>query len=202
MPRIIKLAKGTYTSATVTVDGDGRVISAASGSGGGGTYVTTTFNSPGTFTSASGSNFIQVVAAGGGGGASNQNANTAGNTTNFGTLMSVPGGNATGQSGNQNGSSGTSSNSLWWSIGRGQSGQPQGQGANIGGQQYNNIGALSGAGRGGGGPVDASAGSGGAQGALFNSPQYAPAGVPVTIGTAGAQQGGGDGRVVVVEFVV
>ena len=31
MPRIIKPAKGTFTSSTVTIDSSGRVIAAASG---------------------------------------------------------------------------------------------------------------------------------------------------------------------------
>ena len=36
MPKIIKPAKGTFTTADITIDGSGRVISAASGSAGGG----------------------------------------------------------------------------------------------------------------------------------------------------------------------
>jgi len=39
MPRIIKSAKGTFTSATITVDGQGRVVAASSGSAGGKGFV-------------------------------------------------------------------------------------------------------------------------------------------------------------------
>lgn len=39
MPKIIKPAKGTFTTADITIDGSGRVISAASGSAGGGGFV-------------------------------------------------------------------------------------------------------------------------------------------------------------------
>jgi hypothetical protein len=36
MPKIIKMAKGTYTTADITVDSEGRIITASSGSGGSG----------------------------------------------------------------------------------------------------------------------------------------------------------------------
>ena len=69
MPRIIKSAKGTFTSATVTVDSSGRVIAGESGSGG---AVMTpklyaTGPASGTYNS-NGNQMIAYAASGGGGG--------------------------------------------------------------------------------------------------------------------------------------
>lgn len=69
MPRIIKSAKGTFNSATVTVDSSGRVIAGESGSGG---AVMTpklfeTGPASGTYTS-NGNQMIAYAASGGGGG--------------------------------------------------------------------------------------------------------------------------------------
>ena len=45
MPKIIKSAKGEFTTANITVDSSGRVVTASSGSGGGdGGYVYTEGN--------------------------------------------------------------------------------------------------------------------------------------------------------------
>ena len=41
MPRIIKMAKGSYTTTDITVDSDGRVITASTGSGGQSQFVLT-----------------------------------------------------------------------------------------------------------------------------------------------------------------
>ena len=72
MTKIIKSAKGTYTTADITVDGSGRVISAASGSGGAAGNLVGTFGSvgpsSGNYTASPGANFIVAYVAGGGGG--------------------------------------------------------------------------------------------------------------------------------------
>ena len=222
MPRIIKQAKGTYTSSTITVDGSGRVITAADGAAGGLSFGSiTTYNSPGTFTADPNSKYIAVAAAGGGGGSGSQNNSGAGNTTNFGNLLSVPGG--TGGNNNTNGSPGTYDSSTLMVFGQPSPSGPRsgpGRGASIGGFQSTtggnysgNIdpstgaaGPIGGAGSTGGVPGGQSTsnagGCGGCKGAYFNAPQYAPAGVPVTVGTGGTgpHTNGGSGRVVVMEF--
>ena len=78
MPRIIKMAKGTYTSSTVTVDGEGRVISASSGAGGAGAGVlkqaTGAGPASGTWTANPAANLVMayIGGAGGGGGGNNR----------------------------------------------------------------------------------------------------------------------------------
>jgi len=74
MPRIIKSAKGTFTTSTVSVDSSGRVYSAATGSAGGANLVPKTLvlsQSPGSYTASNNANFglAYVYAGGGGGGA-------------------------------------------------------------------------------------------------------------------------------------
>ena len=69
MPRIIKLAKGTYTASTITVDGEGRVISASSGASAGGAMVMTqAYQGPASGTMTLTGNYGSAWAAGGGGG--------------------------------------------------------------------------------------------------------------------------------------
>ena len=69
MPRIIKSAKGTFTSATVTVDSSGRVISGESGAGGAVMTPKVAAFGPasGTYTS-NGNQMMAYAASGGGGG--------------------------------------------------------------------------------------------------------------------------------------
>ena len=73
MPKIIKSAKGTFTTADITVDSSGRVISAASGSGGAAGNLVATFGDTGpgsgNYTAQPGANYIVAYIGGGGGGA-------------------------------------------------------------------------------------------------------------------------------------
>tara|TARA_R100001509_G_scaffold158123_1_gene122918 strand:- start:35 stop:694 length:660 start_codon:yes stop_codon:yes gene_type:complete len=79
MPRIIKSAKGTFTTADITIDSDGRVVTASSGAGGDGSYVprivavgpaSGNYDSP-----ANASKFYAYAFAGGGGGGAGSNTN-------------------------------------------------------------------------------------------------------------------------------
>ena len=77
MPRIIKPAKGTFTSSTVTIDSSGRVIAAASGAGAAvmkPVLIDSTNGSTGTFTSNGNKLIVFGVGAGGGGGGAQSNA--------------------------------------------------------------------------------------------------------------------------------
>ena len=78
MPRIIKSAKGTFNSATVTVDSSGRVIAGESGSGG--AVMTPKLYATGPASGTYNSNGNQIIAyaasgGGGGGGASRDAGN-------------------------------------------------------------------------------------------------------------------------------
>ena len=72
MPRIIKPAKGTFTTADLTIDSDGRVIAASSGSVSATNMVLTqsihSGTSPTTFTAQPGTSKLHVYIRGGGGG--------------------------------------------------------------------------------------------------------------------------------------
>jgi hypothetical protein len=72
MPKIIKpVAKGDFTAATISVDSQGRVVTAASGSAGSEGFQPTLLASgpaSGTFTADANSNRIVIYAASGGGG--------------------------------------------------------------------------------------------------------------------------------------
>ena len=75
MPKIIKTAKGTFTAATVTIDGAGRVIDASAGAGAANMTLRFTANGPASGNFATPSNASKYIAyamsgAGGGGGAS------------------------------------------------------------------------------------------------------------------------------------
>jgi|TARA_R110002012_G_scaffold8463_1_gene39005 hypothetical protein len=71
MPRIIKPAKGSFTTADITVDSSGRVIAASSGAGGDGSYVPRLIkNGPasGNITHPSNASKFYAYGFGGGGG--------------------------------------------------------------------------------------------------------------------------------------
>ena len=85
MPRIIKPAKGTFTTADITVDGTGRVVAASSGTAGGNNMVLReliTGPASGTFTAnSSATKIVAYVGAGGasgGGGDNDNNGNPGG----------------------------------------------------------------------------------------------------------------------------
>jgi hypothetical protein len=85
MPRIIKPAKGTFTSATVTVDSSGRVIAASSGAGAANMVLTKVDAAPssganGTFTATNNTSKILVYMRGGGGASGNLTAGSPGNS--------------------------------------------------------------------------------------------------------------------------
>ena len=71
MPRIIKSAKGTFTSATITVDSDGRVVAASAGASAGGDLLPTKFidsTGPTNYTSSPNSGNVLFFTCGGAGG--------------------------------------------------------------------------------------------------------------------------------------
>ena len=74
MPRIIKLAKGSFTVSSITVDSSGRVVTASSGTAGGGANelaLAAIGGQSGTYTANANANRIAAyMAAGGGGGGS------------------------------------------------------------------------------------------------------------------------------------
>lgn len=116
MTKIIKSAKGTFTSADITVDSSGRVISAASGSGGGDTgalVLKDVIGGPasGTYTANANAKSVYVMAIGGGGGG---NQSSFGGYGGFGTyfedISGSPGYSApysVGAGGNMGGTGGT-----------------------------------------------------------------------------------------------
>tara|TARA_R100000664_G_scaffold2115_1_gene5439 strand:+ start:209 stop:835 length:627 start_codon:yes stop_codon:yes gene_type:complete len=79
MPKIIKPAKGTFTTADITVDGTGRVVAASSGTAGGNNMVLReliTGPASGTFTAnSSATKIVAYVGAGGGSGGNGDNDN-------------------------------------------------------------------------------------------------------------------------------
>ena len=77
MPRIIKMAKGAYTASSITVDGEGRVVTASSGAAGAQPMnLLLTAEGPAASNVATSNNTSQVLAyiGGGGGGAGGQNS--------------------------------------------------------------------------------------------------------------------------------
>ena len=177
MPRIIKSAKGTFTTSTVTIDSSGRVVAAATGSAGGANLIPTklvTTASPGTFTATNNANFgvAYLYSGGGGGGAGgNHPGNLAGPGVEgavgamgvFGFPISG------GESHNFNiGAAGNAGSP-------GGTGNPGGAGGAGGATTFTNIGTANGGGGGAGGPntgqnaPNATASAGSAPGATLAS---------------------------------
>ncbi len=123
MPRIIKSAKGTFTASTVTIDGTGRVIAAASGSGGANMQLVRATKGPasGNFVAnPNASKFQAYVYApgGGGGGGGGRNSGGSGGAGGFGFFsgdvtggttyaFAIPAGGTGGAGGGGTGSSGS-----------------------------------------------------------------------------------------------
>ena len=88
MPKIIKSAKGAFTTANITIDSSGRVITAASGAGGDGSYVPRVIkNGPasGNYTSPANATKFYAYASSGGGGGGGASLNRGGGGMNGGT---------------------------------------------------------------------------------------------------------------------
>ena len=70
MPKIIKVAKGTFTASNITVDSSGRVVTASSGAGAANMVLTAAIGgaNTGTFTANPAANKIHLYLRGGGGG--------------------------------------------------------------------------------------------------------------------------------------
>ncbi len=79
MPKIIKPSKGTFTSANITVDSAGRIVSASSGTAGDSNIFPSYIAQTGTYTAQPGTNKIYVYAVGGGGGGGGQFGSGRGN---------------------------------------------------------------------------------------------------------------------------
>ena len=82
MPRIIKPAKGTFTTADITVDSSGRIIAASTGSADSTpihpTDTAASGPASGTYTAASNVNVAQIYLRGGGGGGAGSSTNQPG----------------------------------------------------------------------------------------------------------------------------
>ena len=99
MAKIIKSAKGTFTASNITIDGSGRVITAASGAGAANmkTAVLTKGPASGTYSADPSASKFQAILSGGGGGggagAPNNGIGGAGGSGGFGFFSgSVSGG--------------------------------------------------------------------------------------------------------------
>ena len=82
MPRIIKSAKGTFSTADITIDSSGRVVTAATGSAGGAVDVVRLMvdnAGNGTYTANPGANNASMFVKGGGGGGGGYNAGVPAN---------------------------------------------------------------------------------------------------------------------------
>lgn len=81
MPKIIKPAKGTFTTADITIDSSGRVIAAADGAGGGANMITKVLvqgPASGTYTAHPDATKFQAFLGGGGGGGGQGNGGNGG----------------------------------------------------------------------------------------------------------------------------
>jgi len=166
MPRIIKSAKGTFTTSTVTIDSSGRVVAAATGSAGGANLVPKTLvlsQSPGSYTASNNANFglAYIYGGGGGGGGGGNHPGTSGGEGGVGAEggMGVFGFPISGgESHNYTIGGGGSAGNAAGPITNGNAGQ-SGQASTL-----TNIGTANGGGGGNGGPRQGSPGNPGSAG--------------------------------------
>ena len=188
MPKIIKPAKGTFTTADITIDSSGRVIAAADGAGGGANMVTKVLvkgPASGTYTAhPTATKFQAFLSAGGGGGGQ-------------GNGQGGPGG-----SGGQGGfgfytGSVSGGTSYSWSVGGAGNGNnsnsvPSQGGNSGGGSNVTNL-AVANAGSGGGGGNPSNPGSAGSQGSSPGSDANVSANRSVLFGVEPGVGTGGNG---------
>jgi hypothetical protein len=191
MPRIIKSAQGTFTTSTITVDADGRVISAESGTAGGGMFtpkVVEAGPASGTFTT-SGSFVGAYLYAGGGGGGGG----------GFGPAPGAPGGSGGKGGFGYFGAPVTAPFSQPYTIGGGGSGgngntQSQGSTGSTGGDTtLATVGTVTGGAGGTGGQNNGITGSTGSTGAAPGADLTPPASVRTLVSGTDFGTGGNGG---------
>jgi hypothetical protein len=215
------------TGQVLTVTSPGALAFQDAAGGGIGGSTTTTFNAPGTFTAAAGTQLISIEVIGGGGGGGGAQGGSSGGTgqsSTFGSFATANGGSGGSMGGGGGGGGGSATGNIPGSYSKGGSGT---SGRNSPGQTPTPGGGAGGTAS--GGSLSAGNGGTGGRGNLFNissggggggagvafqilgGPQYSPAGQPVTVGSGGPGGGGMSqanpgstgqaGKVTVVEYV-
>ena len=215
------------TGQVLTVTAPGALAFQDAAGGGIGSSTTTTFNSPGTFTAAAGTQLVSVEViggGGGGGGAKNGSGGSSGQSSTFGSFATANGGSGGSMGAGGGGGGGSATGNIPGSYSKGGSGtsgrnspgQAPTPGGGAGGTASGGSLSAGNGGTGGRGNLFniASGGGGGGAGVAFQilgGPQYAPAGQPITVGSGGPGGGGMSqansgstgqaGRVTVVEYI-